>query len=76
MINKYGLNVSHCMAPQLICMGGVVVKWAPLKEGRCFHIDVSFSSMAFGGYPRSFIMASCLGRSKEPNAFLNSMCVR
>lgn len=31
IMNWWGLNVSPYMVPQLICMGGVVVKWAPQK---------------------------------------------
>ena len=58
MMNRHGLNVSPWMMAPLIWMGVVVVKCAPWKEVVDFAYMLPTSLMAFGGYPRSSIMAS------------------
>ena len=57
-------------------MGVVVVKNAHRKEVVDSTSILPISSMAYGGYPRYSIMASNLGWSMEPIAYLKPMYVR
>ena len=52
--------MSPCMVPLLICTGGVVPKWLPLKEMVEFVYMFPISSTASRGYPRSSIIARSL----------------